>query len=130
VRCNVYGAETAAGHATPYGGLIPAPVAQAWYCPLPAEHRFRWVCANGHRGDIIELCAQHEGEMMGRAEARVNGQRLPIPWNVRRDVKSCPRCASLAPDCTDPDHRAMMTGRPGRCGCQEPKVDVRLVSVS
>ena len=129
-RCNVYGAETPSGHANPYGGLTPATVEQAWYCPLPAEHRFRWVCDNDHRGEIVNLCAQHEAEMMGRAEARIHGQRIPVPWNARRDVQVCPRCASQAPECRDPDHAAMMRGQPGRCGCQETKTRVRLVSVS
>lgn len=127
-RCNVYGAETPTGHALPYGGLTPAAVTQAWYCPVPAEVRARWVCANGHRGEIVNLCPMHWAEMMGRGEARVNGQRIPIPWNARRDVQVCPRCSSQAPDCRNPDHR--MGSQPGRCGCQETKVAVRLVSVS
>jgi len=129
-RCNVYGAETPGGHALPYGGLTAAPVRQAWYCPEPAAHRFRWVCDNGHPGTVVALCEMHYAEMMGLKEARVNGQRIPVPWNARRDVQTCPRCASLAPECTNPDHAAMMRGRPGRCGCQETKVRVRLVSVS
>ena len=130
VRCNVYGAELVDGHANPYGGLTPATVDKAWFCPEPAGHRFRWVCANGHRGEIVSLCDMHYAEMMGLAEARVNGKRMPVPWNMRRDVQVCPRCSSNAPECRDPDHAAMMRGQPGRCGCQEPKVTVRLVSVS
>lgn len=129
----MYGAETATGHATPFGGLVDAPVMQAHYCPLEAVHRFRWVCANGHQGEIVPLCEQHYAEMMGLGEARVNGRRLPIPWNVRRDVQTCPRCAVEAPECRNPDHQVMLrgvSGKAGRCGCQEPKVAVRLVSVS
>ena len=129
-RCNVYGAETVDGHARPVGGLIDQPVKDSWYCPMDAVHRFRWVCANGHRGEIVDLCEQHYAEMTGRSEARVNGHRLPIPWNARRDVQTCPRCASEAPECQDPDHAAFYRGRPGRCGCRETKVSVRLVSVS
>ena len=132
-RCNVYGGELPDGHGRPVGGLIDQPVAQAWYCPEEAVHRFRWVCEAGHRGDIVELCEQHYAEMMGLRSAVVKGRRIPIPFNARRDVQVCPRCASLAPDCDDPDHQAMVRGRSGlagRCGCREPKVRVRLVTVS
>lgn len=133
MRCNAYGAETATGHATPYGGLVDVPVVQAHYCPAEASHRFRWVCANGHAGDIVPLCEQHYGEFMGLREARMDGHRTPIAWNLRRDVQSCPRCAAEAPECRNPEHQAMLRGRSGkagRCGCMEPKVAVRLVSVS
>ena len=130
-RCNVYGAETPDGHANPYGGLTPATVRVAHYCPEPAVHRFRWVCANGHKGEIIDLCDMHYAEMMGLREARVHGRRMPVPYNMRRDVQTCPRCAIEAPECRNPDHQAMLRGRSGqRCGCQETKVQVRLESVS
>ena len=129
-RCNPYGAETPAGHANPYGGLTPATVRESWFCPNPGEVRVRWHCANGHLGEIFTVCPQHYGEFMGLREARVNGQRLPIPMNIRRDVQTCPRCASQAPECDNPEHAVFYRGRPGRCGCREQKVSVRLVAVS
>ena len=129
-RCNVYGAETASGHANPYGGLTPAAVTQVVVLPGPGCSPVPvGVRQRAPPAQIVDLCEQHYAEMMGLGEARVNGQRLPIPWNVRRDVQVCPRCASLAPDCRNPDQREM-GGQPGRCGCQETKVAVRLVSVS
>jgi hypothetical protein len=132
-RCNPYGAETAAGHANPYGGLTPAVVQETWYCPLPGEVRVRWRCANGHLGEVFTVCPAHYAEFQGQRDARINGMRVPIPWNLRRNVQVCPRCASQAPDCRNPDHLSMTRGRsgaPGRCGCQETKVAVRLVAVS
>ena len=133
-RCNVYGAENPDGHGRPVGGLIDQPVTTAWSCENPATHRFRWVGECGHAGEIISLCEWHEAEMMGRPQARgPNGFVMPIPWNAKRDVQVCPRCSSLAPDCTNPDHQAMVRGRSGplgRCGCMEPKVKMRLVTVS
>ena len=97
---------------------------------IKAEVRVRWHCANGHLGEIFTVCPQHYGEFMGLREARVNGQRLPIPMNIRRDVQTCPRCASQAPECDNPEHAVFYRGRPGRCGCREQKVSVRLVAVS
>lgn len=133
-RCNPYGAENPSGHALPYGGLTPATVRDVWACDDPNTHRFRWVCERDHRGAIVDLCQWHEAELSGRPVAMMpSGQVAPVPWNMRRDVRFCPRCASLAPDCTDPDHQAMLRGRSGpmgRCGCQEPKVKVRLEPVS
>jgi hypothetical protein len=129
-HCNPYGAENPAGHANPYGGLTPATVRESWFCPNPGEVRVRWHCANGHLGETFTVCAQHYAEFMGLREARVNGQRIPIPANIRRDVQTCYRCASLAPECDNPEHAVFYRGRPGRCGCREEKVQVRLVAVS
>jgi len=133
-RCNPYGAENPSGHATPYGGITAATVTSTWVCENTETHRFRWVCERGHKGEIVNLCAWHEGELNGRPSALMPTGRVgPIPPNLRRDVRFCPRCASLAPDCHDPDHQAMLRGRSGimgRCGCQEPKVRVRLELVS
>ena len=69
-------------------------------------------------------------DFLGLRDARVNGQRIPIPANIRRDVQTCPRCASLAPECDNPEHAVFYRGRAGRCGCREEKVKVRLVAVS
>ena len=86
MRCNAYGAETGGGH--PYGGLIEgAYVSSQPYCHNPAAHRFRWVCEHGHRGEIVSLCEQHYAEFTGDKS---------VPWNIRRDVRFCPRCASMA----------------------------------
>lgn len=130
--CNAYGAENPGGVGRPFGGFLNQPVRVQPVCKEPAVHRFRWVCEHGHRGSIVELCERHEGEFSGRLAAYENeaGAVTPIPWNVRRDVRSCPRCAAEAPECQDPGHAAMMRGRPGRCGCREHKCNVRLVTVS
>lgn len=113
-RCNAYGAENPGGVGTPFGGLLPNPVAVQPYCTAPAVHRFRWVCEHGHKGPIVDLCEWHEAEFSGRLEARFdggqgynrqfNGQVMPVPWNLRRDVQSCPRCASLA-DSPETQHK-------------------------
>ena len=138
--CNAYGAENPGGVGIPYGGLTPATVTVQPECHAPAAHRFRWVCARGHQGPVVWLCEWHYAEFSGRAAARfeggegslseLNGSVMTVPANLRRDVQVCYRCAADAPECRNPDHQAMMRGRPGRCGCQEPKVAVRLVSVS
>jgi hypothetical protein len=122
-RCNAYGAENPGGHSVPFGGFLPNGVAVQTVCTAMAAHRFRWVCEHGHAGPITDLCEWHYAEFSGRASARFeggtgkdrqfNGQRMPVPWNLRRDVQSCPRCASLAP-------------RPE----QQHKCAVRLVTVS
>jgi len=137
VFCDAYGAETGAN---PYGGLRRQDIAVQPECHAPAVHRFRWVCERGHQGPIVHLCEWHYAEFSGRVSARFeggegsqrehNGQVMTVPWNLRRNVQFCPRCASLAPDCTDPEHARMMRGQPGRCGCREEKVNVRLVTVS
>ena len=136
-RCNAYGAETGA---RPYGGLIQQSIAVQPECHALATHRFRWVCARGHQGEIVDLCEWHYAEFTGLttglfeggegSTAEFNGRRMTVPWNLRRDVQFCPRCASEAPDCDNPEHQAMMRGRPGRCGCREEKVSERLVTVS
>lgn len=113
-RCNPYGAENKGGHPVAFGGFLDNPVLVANVCRNPAVHRFRWVCGCGHRGPVTELCEQHEAEFSGRTEYRdPDGRRQPVPWNVRRDVRACPRCASLA-------------GSPE----EQHKCAVRLVSVS
>jgi hypothetical protein len=105
-RCNAYGSENPGGHAILAGGLLDGQnrVGTQWVCPVPAVHRFRWVCDAGHQGPIVSLCETHYLEFTGSRE---------VPFNMRRDVRTCPRCASLAPS---PE--------------QQPKVKVRLVSVS
>lgn len=86
-RCNAYGAENPGGHPTVFGGFLANPITVVSVCPNPAVHRFRWVCACGHMGPVVSLCEQHYLEFSGSRE---------VPWNVRRDVQACPRCASLA----------------------------------
>ena len=86
-RCNAYGAENKGGQANVFGGFLDNPVSTQPYCTNMAEHRFRWVCACGHAGPIVDLCKQHYLEFSGDPS---------VPVNVRRDVQSCPRCASLA----------------------------------
>lgn len=88
-RCNAYGAENPGGHPVAFGGFLSEiPVAMANICPAEAAHRFRWVCEHGHQGSIVALCQQHYYEFTGDQAA---------PWNVRRDVRACPRCAAEAP---------------------------------
>jgi hypothetical protein len=120
-RCNPYGAENPGGMPLPFGGLLQQPVNQISFCPNDAVHRFRWVCEHGHQGPIVPLCQQHYDEFTGSRDAA---------WNMRRDVRSCPRCASLAPECDNPEHRAMYRGRPGACGCKQHKCKVELKAVS
>jgi hypothetical protein len=86
-RCNPYGAENPGGHPVAFGGFLDNPVAMAHICRNEAVHRFRWVCDCGHQGPIVDLCQQHYSEFTGSSD---------VPWNVRRDVRACPRCASLA----------------------------------
>ena len=139
-RCNAYGAENPGGHSVPFGGFLPNSVVTPPVCTAQAVHRFRWICEHGHNGPIVDLCEWHYAEFSGRSMARFdggerewrefNGHRMPVPWNMRRDVQSCPRCAAYAPECDDPDHAAMFRGRPGRCGCRQHKCAVRLVTVS
>ena len=86
-RCNAYGAENKGGHSIVFGGFLPNPVSVQPYCTNMADHRFRWVCEHGHQGPIVDLCQQHYDEFTGRSN---------VPVNLRRDVQSCPRCASQA----------------------------------
>lgn len=138
--CNAYGAENRGGIQTPFGGFLNNPVVTQPECHAPAAHRFRWICAHGHQGPITALCEWHWAEFSGRTRARFeggegaaaewNGHVITVPWNVRRDVQSCPRCAAEAPECDNPEHLRMMRGRPGRCGCRQHKCAVRLELVS
>lgn len=137
-RCNAYGAERQVTQ--PYGGLSPGRIESQPYCTAPAAHRFRWCCEHGHRGEIIELCEWHWAEFSGQRVARFeggqgsmrehNGQVMVIPWNMRRDVQVCYRCAAEAPECDNPEHQRMLRGQPGRCGCRQHKCAVRLELVS
>lgn len=88
-RCNAYGAENVSG-AVNLGGLDTQPVAIQNICRSEAVHRFRWVCEHGHRGSVVQLCQQHYDEFTGSRS---------VPWNVRRDVRFCPRCN------TESDHK-------------------------
>jgi hypothetical protein len=86
--CNAYGAENRGGHPVVFGGFLDNPVSVTNICRTPAVHRFRWACEHGHLGPIVNLCQQHYYEFTGDPAA---------PWNVRRDVRACPRCAAEAP---------------------------------
>lgn len=132
VWCNAYGAENPGGVGTPFGGFLDNPVSTQPVCKQPAAHRFRWECEHNHVGPIVSLCEWHHGEFMslGHAYSSELGATVPIPWNAKRNVQSCPRCAAEAPECDNPEHLAMMRGRPGRCGCRQHKCKVRLVTVS
>ena len=113
-RCNAYGAENPGGHSVPFGGFLDNPVKVQTVCTANAVHRFRWIREHGHHGPIVDLCEWHYAEFNGLSEARFdggegeyrqfNGQRMPVPWNLRRDVQSCPRCASLA-DSPETQHK-------------------------
>ncbi len=99
-----------------FGGLLNGQnrVADQWYCAERAVHRFRWKCECGHLGQIVDLCDGHYAQFNGLREYRdANGRVMEVPFNLRRDVRACPRCASLAPT---PE--------------QQHKCAVRLVSVS
>lgn len=112
--CNAYGAENPAGQERAHGGLLDNPVVAQHMCRNRAVHRFRWVCDHGHTGPIVALCEQHWAEFNGATRFRnPDGRSQEVPWNVRRDVRACPRCASLAPS---PE--------------QQHKCQVRLVTVS
>lgn len=88
-RCNAYGAENING-AINLGGLDNQPVAIQNVCRNEAVHRFRWVCEHGHAGSVVPLCQQHYDEFTGSRD---------VPFNVRRDVRFCPRCN------TESDHK-------------------------
>jgi hypothetical protein len=105
--CNAYGSENKDGQAVLVGGLLAGQnrVATQWTCDRRPEFRGRWVCDNGHRSnEPVELCRQHWLEFTG-------SHLVPAP--LRRDVQTCPRCASLA---DSPE--------------TQPKVRVRLEAVS
>jgi len=104
--CNPYGSENPDGQAVLAGGLLAGQnrVTTQWSCEQRPEVRCRWRCDNGHTGTIVELCKRHYLEF--------TGSHL-VPAALRRDVRTCPRCASLAPS---PE--------------QQPKVRVRLEPVS
>lgn len=93
--CNAYGAENPGGMPQAFGGFLPNPIETVNVCRAEAAHRFRWRCACGHLGSIVSLCQQHYLEFTGSRE---------VPWNVRRDVRACPRCASLA-DTPEQQHK-------------------------
>lgn len=96
-RCNAYGAENRGGMPVAFGGLLDNPISTVNVCPQPAAHRFRWECGCGHLGSIVALCQQHHAEFNGHRSYRdEHGRTQEVPWNVRRDVQACPRCASLA----------------------------------
>lgn len=96
--CNAYGAENPGGVGTPFGGFLPNSVAVQPVCKNPAAHRFTWKCACGHHGQPVSLCEQHHAEFNGLTSYRSNvtGHVEEVPWNIRRDVQACPRCASMA----------------------------------
>ena len=105
--CNPYGSENPGGHAVMVGGLLApseARVRDQWACDNRPDHRFRWVCDRGHFGPIVSLCKRHYLEFTGDPS---------VPMALRRDIRVCPRCASLAPS-----------------QAKQPRVKVRLVSVS
>lgn len=104
-RCNPYGAENRGGHPTVFGGFLANPVDVLTVCENPAAHRFRWVCEHGHRGPIVYLCERHYAEFDGRETYRdENGRTQEMPWNIRRDVRACPRCAAEA-DSPEEQHK-------------------------
>lgn len=93
--CNAYGAES--GGAVPFGGFLDNPVVLQHVCRERPVFRGRWVCGCGHSGRIVDLCNQHWGEFTGQKTVRgPAGHMQSVPWNIRRDVQACPRCASLA----------------------------------
>jgi hypothetical protein len=95
--CNAYGAENPGGHPVAFGGFLDNPVLMAHICRERPVVRCRWRCACGHLGPIVQLCNQHWGEFTGQARVRgPAGHMQVVPWNVRRDVQACPRCASEA----------------------------------
>lgn len=76
-RCNPYGYGTDAGPKHLMGGIygpeyagkqvllkdgIHGPAA----CPEVADRRMRMVCAHGHEGPVMDLCARHASEIMSR----------------------------------------------------------------
>jgi hypothetical protein len=113
-RCNAYGAENKDGIARPFGGFLANSVAVQPICENHAAHRFTWVCDCGHKGTPVSLCEMHYSEFNGvRSYKDAEGREQETPWNIRRDVRACPRCASEAPE---PE--------------QQHKCKVRLVTVS
>jgi len=87
--CNPYGSENPDGQAVMAGHLLDGVhrVTSQWHCEHRPEVRCQWVCENGHRGQPVDLCKMHYLEFTGSPLVAVN---------MRRDVQTCPRCASLA----------------------------------
>jgi len=139
-RCNAYGAENPGGVGNPYGGLVKVGVAVQPECHAPVAHRYAWECEHGHKGSPVGYCEWHAAQFSGLSSAlfeggegsiaAFNGTRVRIPWNIIRDIQVCYRCAAEAPECDNPDHLAMMRGKPGRCGCREHKCRLQLRFVS
>jgi hypothetical protein len=129
--CNFYGAEREVTR--PYAGITGGTVLTRAECHAPWQYRVVWRCSNGHTGPVIQVCEQHFAEGNGHNRAtyegmegvnrELNGRTMPVPWNMRRAVQVCGGCVSQSPDCDNPEHQAMMRGRPGRCGCREIKPD-------
>jgi hypothetical protein len=67
-RCNPYGNATDRGPARLLGGIY-GPEYEGrykWGCTSPADGRFVFVCANGHRGQPQSLCYAHVAEITKR----------------------------------------------------------------
>lgn len=98
MRCDAYGAESQGGYQDkPFGGFLNNPVSVQPICENQASHRFRWTCACGHAGPIVQLCERHYAEFNGLSRfTNEQGRTEVMPWNIRRNVQACPRCASLA----------------------------------
>lgn len=110
--CNPFGWESSAGP-RPAGGLITDPVSEQSIhrCGRPAEHRFRSVCAHGHRqGEPFALCAL----CWRRLHGMVRGWTMATPYRPGLLVP-CPRCAVEDPRhypvpeyVLGPDHKCQM----------------------
>jgi hypothetical protein len=95
--CNAYGAENRDGIAHPFGGFLENKVDIQPVCRTRAAHRFTWVCECGHKGQPVNLCEMHYSEFNGLPTYKdFQGREQETPWNIRRDVRACPRCAANA----------------------------------
>lgn len=116
--CDPWGWEKAAGPRAA-GGLVTDPVSDAsiFKCGRPADHRFRSVCAHGHKqGDDFWLCPLCWRRLHGMFSIAY----WPLATPYRPGFLSvCPRCQVEDPRrypipeyAQGPDHRCQLRLEP------------------
>lgn len=115
--CNPYGWENSGGP-RPAAGLISERVDERqgqWRCGRPADHRFRAVCAHGHKqGEPFWLCVLCWRRFMGM----IPGWTGATPYRPGF-LAVCPRCQVEDPRrypvpeyVLGPDHRCQLRLEP------------------
>lgn len=75
--CNIFGGEN--DNVKTLGGLGSAPKTR-WFCKNRAAGRYVMTCPHGHRGQIMEPCADHLAEFADKVS-------FCPPCNVKGDHK-------------------------------------------